>query len=251
MKLEFNYYGLFVGLGLAIVVTLVEKIAKTFNVRSSALFKPSLIFGCGAFFGARFWHILTTPLLYLEEPWRSLAVWQGGLSIWGAIWGGLTCLWVFYLLEGKKNTHSTWRYLDLLSFSLPAGQVIGRLGNWFNQELYGFPSNLPWSIAIDRAHRLPGFESIERYHPLFAYEALAMLAILLVFWLLPKHKQKPGQYFTIYLVYYTLIRFLIEFLRLDKLPLINSLISFNQLASIVFLLCFILFSRVIYQSQES
>ena len=117
---------------------------------------------------------------------------------------------------GRNSAWLTW--LDLTAPGLALAQAIGRWGNFFNQELYGAPTNLPWKIYIDPAHRLPGFENIAYYHPLFLYESLwnlANMAILL--WVSHRFpdRLKTGDIFLGYLVIYPVGRFLLDFLRLD------------------------------------
>jgi phosphatidylglycerol:prolipoprotein diacylglycerol transferase len=101
---------------------------------------------------------------------------------------------------------------------LALGQAIGRWGNFFNQELYGAPTDLPWKIYIDPLHRLSGFETIEYYHPLFLYESLWNLAnVFLLVWLSRRYEDrlKSGDVFLVYLIVYPVGRFLLDFLRLD------------------------------------
>ena len=116
--------------------------------------------------GARIWHVLTpdsTLLIdgknpYFLRPLEILNIRKGGLGIPGGVMAGVLALWIY--TRKKKLSFLTW--LDILAPGLALGQAIGRWGNYFNQEVYGMPSNLPWAIKIDQAHRLPGFENIER-----------------------------------------------------------------------------------------
>jgi phosphatidylglycerol:prolipoprotein diacylglycerol transferase len=117
--------------------------------------------------------------------------------------------------------------LDILAPGLALGQAIGRWGNYFNQEVYGMPSNLPWAIKIDQAHRLPGFENIERYHPTFLYEFIwNLLNMFFLLWVARKFKDrlKPGDVFFLYMIIYSFGRFMLEFIRIVNSPIagINS-----------------------------
>ena len=139
---------------------------------------------------------------------------KGGLGIPGAVIGGVLAMWIY--TRRKKLTLMTW--LDIVAPGLALAQAIGRWGNFFNQELYGAPTNLPWKIYIDPAHRLPGFQNVAYYHPLFFYESmwdLANMAVLL--WLSHRFagRLKAGDVFLGYLVIYPVGRFLLDFLRLD------------------------------------
>ena len=116
-----------------------------------------------------------------------------------------------------RHCRLTW--LDILAPGLALGQAIGRWGNFFNQELYGAPTNLPWAIYIDPQHRLPGFENQAYYHPTFLYESLWDLGnMALLLWLSRRFKDrlKTGDIFLVYLIVYAFGRFMLEFLRLDS-----------------------------------
>ncbi len=205
------------------------------------LFLPLMIWGT---VGARLWHILTPPLSsvqlglttwhYLTHPLDALAFWVGGFGIPGAMIGGSLALLIF----ARKHELQFWDLTDLLAPGLALAQAIGRLGNYFNQELYGLPSSLPWAIFIQPANRLSEYESIEFYHPLFAYEAGLNLAnMVLLLWLAHKfiNRLKPGSLFLVYLAVYSVIRFSLEFLRLDA-ALVGG-ININQLFFALLFFC--------------
>ncbi len=190
----------------------------------------------GGVIGARLWHIFTPPpssiaqgfttQYYLTHPLDAIAIWKGGLGIPGTVIGGLIALWI-YTRNNKAFGFLDWA--DIAAPSLALGQAIGRWGNFFNQELYGAPTNLPWKIYIDPAHRLPGFESVAYYHPLFAYESLLNLAnMLLLLWLMRRYMDslRKGDVFNVYLIVYPLIRFSLDFLRLDASQVMS--ININQ-----------------------
>jgi len=178
----------------------------------------------GGVIGARLWHIFTpapsavaqglTTAFYLSHPLDALAVWKGGLGIPGAVIGGLVML----LYYARKNQLNFVEWTDIAAPSVALGQAVGRFGNFFNQELYGAPTNLPWKLFIDPAHRLRGFESVEYYHPLFAYEAILNFAnMFFLMWISRRFadRLKTGDVFLVYLIIYPLIRFFLDFLRLD------------------------------------
>lgn len=190
----------------------------------------------GGVIGARLWHIFTPPpssieqgfttQYYLTHPLDALAIWKGGLGIPGTIIGGLIALWIYVR---RNKTFSFLEWTDIAAPSLALGQAIGRWGNFFNQELYGAPTNLPWRIFIDPAHRLPEFQSVAYYHPLFAYESLLNLAnMLLLLWIMRRYAGRllRGDVFNVYLIVYPLIRFSLDFLRLDASRIMS--ININQ-----------------------
>ena len=190
----------------------------------------------GGVIGARLWHIFTPPpssiaqgfttQYYLTHPLDAVAIWKGGLGIPGTVIGGLIALY-FYTRNNKTIRFLDWA--DIAAPCLALGQAIGRWGNFFNQELYGAPTNLPWKIYIDPAHRLPGFENVSFYHPLFGYESLLNIAnMLLLLWLGRRYggRLKRGDLFNVYLIAYPLIRFSLDFLRLDASRVMS--ININQ-----------------------
>ncbi len=233
--LLFRWGGLLIILGIAAGLLLAARESKHRNYDVgiiSDLFLPLIIWGT---IGARLWHILTPPLssvqlglttqYYLSHPIDMLALWIGGYGIPGALIGGIIALFFF----ARANEYSFWGLADLLAPSLALAQAIGRLGNYFNQELYGLPTNLPWKIFIEPAYRLVGFETVETYHPLFAYEAILNFAIMIfLLWLARRFADtlKTGDLFLAYLGAYSVVRLLLEFLRLD-VSLING-INVNQ-----------------------
>ena len=180
----------------------------------------------GGIIGARLWHIFTpSPSLiaegidtkfYLTHPLYLLNVRRGGLGIPGAVIGGALAL--FFFSRRKKLNFIEWA--DISAPALALGQAIGRWGNFFNQELYGAPTDLPWKLFIDPLHRLPGFADKAYYHPLFFYESLWNLANMgFLLWLTRRFhgadRLITGDVFLVYLVAYPVGRFLLDFLRLD------------------------------------
>jgi len=133
----------------------------------------------------------------------------------------------------RANKQNFWEWTDIVAPGLLIAQAIGRWGNFVNQEVYGPPTDLPWKIYIDPAHRLPGYENFEYYHPLFLYESLlTLIGGLLLLYVARKYKDKLyiGDVFNLYLIYYPLGRFGLEFIRLDPSVTGGSAININQTA---------------------
>jgi phosphatidylglycerol---prolipoprotein diacylglyceryl transferase len=194
--------------------------------------------------GARLWHVFTPPpsmvergittKYYFTHPLELINVRSGGLGIPGGIIGGAIALVIYSRI--KKISFLMWA--DIAIPGVAMAQAIGRLGNFFNQELYGQPTNLPWKLYIDPGHRVAGFENYEYFHPLFAYEALWNLAnALFLLWLGRKfpEKLKPGDLFFIYMITYPLGRFFLDFLRLDasRLGGVNANQTFMVIVALV------------------
>lgn len=225
--LTIHYYGVIIMLGALAGAYLVDRLAKLSGEDNEVVWDclPWLL--VGGIIGARIWHILTPPAsmvaqgitvsYYLTHPLDAIAIWRGGLGIPGAVFGGVIAL-LFY---SRKKKISFLKWADFIVPGLALAQAIGRWGNFVNQELYGAPSNLPWAIFIDPAHRLAGMENVTTYHPLFLYESIWNLinAGLLV-WIGRRYANvlKPGDIFLSYLVTYPAMRFLLEFIRLDPSP---------------------------------
>lgn len=227
--------GIFIALGVACGALLSAYQAKRYNRHPEIIYYVFLPLTIWGLIGARLWHIFTPPLSsvqlglttqhYLSHPIDALALWTGGFGMPGAILGGALALYLFC----RKYQQPFWSLADILAFGFPLAQALGRLTNYFNQELYGLPTNLPWAIYIEPEYRLSGYEHIEFYHPLFAYEMiLNLINLALLLWLSKKFSSKlqAGALFLFYLAFYSLARFLLEFLRLD-VSLING-INVNQ-----------------------
>lgn len=189
----------------------------------------------GGIIGARLWHILLpaqshidagiTAGYYLTHPLEAVAIWNGGLGIPGAVIAGALTL---YLYTRKKGLIYT-QWLDNIAPGLVLAQAIGRWGNYVNQEIYGAPTDLPWAIFIEQKYRLAEFINVDYYHPLFLYESIWNL-INMGFLLYAGRRfikyLKNGDIFLLYLIIYSIGRFVLEFLRLD-VAVVGQL-NFNQ-----------------------
>ncbi|HEX3706875.1 MAG TPA: prolipoprotein diacylglyceryl transferase [Mycobacteriales bacterium] len=167
--------------------------------------------------GARIYHLATNPELYWGGPGRSgtigaLKVWDGGLGIWGGVVFGALGAWI-----AARRYHLNFGMVaDALAPALPLAQAVGRWGNWFNQELYGRPTSLPWGLHIDISHRIAGHLDQAYYQPTFLYESIWDVAVaLVVIWLDRREHFTKGRAFALYVMLYTIGRGWIEALRID------------------------------------
>jgi phosphatidylglycerol:prolipoprotein diacylglycerol transferase len=180
-----------------------------------------IIFGL---IGARLYHVISSPQglvrgfdYYLQHPVEILMIRQGGLGIFGAIAGGVLAVYVY--ARWQKLDFLTW--IDIAAPGLALGQAIGRWGNFFNQELYGYPTSVPWGIPIDLRFRLPRFANLPettRFHPTFLYESLwSLLSFVILMYVARRFGDRllKGDLFLVYCVLYPLGRFLVEFQRPD------------------------------------
>ena len=168
--------------------------------------------------GARIYHVITSPAPYLDDPVRALFVWQGGLGIPGGIAGGFLAAYVLCRRRGVSRT----AFADAVAPGVVVAQAIGRLGNWFNQELFGRPTTLPWGLEIDpdNADAVVGAMA---YHPTFLYELLWNLGVAaLLIWADRRWRLGGGRVFALYVAAYATGRIWIEALRIDEA---NSLLG--------------------------
>jgi prolipoprotein diacylglyceryl transferase len=165
--------------------------------------------------GGRLYHVLTDPELYFgagRDPMRAFYVWEGGLGIWGAVALGALGAWI----GCRRRGIDFLEFGDALAPGLVLAQAIGRWGNYFNQELYGGPTTLPWALRIDPAHRPADSPDVALYHPTFLYESLWNVAVaVLLLWVDRRFTVPRGKLFALYVAAYTLGRGAIEGLRID------------------------------------
>lgn len=230
-----HFYGIIIMLGTVVGSYLARAEAKRRNHDPDIIWDMLIYLIIGGIIGARLWHIFSPPptslvqgvttAYYLTHPLAAIAIWNGGLGIPGAVIGGVVVMYWYT----RKHRLDFPEWLDIAAPGVALGQAIGRWGNFFNQELYGAPTNLPWAIYIDPQHRMSGFSDQAYYHPLFLYESLWNLAnMLLLLWLRRCYSDrlKRGDLFLIYVLNYAIGRFLLDFLRLDASRVLG--INFNQ-----------------------
>lgn len=190
--------------------------------------------------GARLYHVFTSPDAYFGaggDPWRILAVWEGGLGIPGAIALGAVGVW----LGCRQLKLPFGMVADAIVPGIPVAQAIGRLGNWFNQELYGKPLDAWWAVSIDLAHRVDGYEEYATFHPTFLYEAVWNLGVALVLLLADRRwKFGAGRAVALYVILYGIGRFWIEGLRIDPAEAFAGL-RLNQWTSVILIVLAVIY----------
>jgi len=213
-KLTFHLYGLLIGLGILAGAGISARMAGKVKLKADDIWDSLLWVVGGGVVGARIYHVIDLWEYYWYYPAEILAVWNGGLGIFGGIIGGALGLWWY-----TKNKQKFIKILDLAALGLPVGQAIGRWGNYFNQELYGKPTKLAWGMFIKVENRLLSVIEYEKFHPLFFYESLWSLVVLgILMWLVKKKKVKlgTGELFIYYLGLYGWGRFWLEWLRIES-----------------------------------
>jgi phosphatidylglycerol:prolipoprotein diacylglycerol transferase len=210
----------------------------------------TLVLVMAAIPGARLYHVLVQWAYYQKHWTEILAIWEGGLAIHGAVLAGALALWIF----ARRHDLSFKKLAAMLAAILPLGQAIGRWGNYFNQELYGWPTTLPWGIPIEPAYRSMELAGSTYFHPMFLYESLANLFLALLLWriIVPALRQKSdlglAKAVATYIGGYSLIRLATEFGRVDYTPTIIGL-RWPQWVSLFFIAFAIIWYY--YQSQKS
>jgi prolipoprotein diacylglyceryl transferase len=184
--------------------------------------------------GGRLYHVMTDHDLYFgagKHPIDALYIWRGGLGIWGAI--ALGALGVY--IGARRKGIRMLPVLDAMAPGVLVAQAIGRWGNWFNQELFGKPTDLPWGLEIDPANRPPGYLQYSTFQPTFLYEFVWNLgAFAFVIWADRKFRLGHGRVMALYVMAYTAGRGWIEMLRIDDVELKNVFgLRFNVWTSIV------------------
>jgi phosphatidylglycerol:prolipoprotein diacylglycerol transferase len=245
--LYIHFYGIIIMLGVIAAAFLAQHEAKRKGLDSDTVWDVLIWVIIGGIIGARIWHILTPPpsmlvinpttgqlvnpyflnfsTQFLNRIGEMISIWRGGLGIPGAVIGGGIALFLY--CRHRKLNFLVW--VDIAAPSLALAQGIGRWGNFFNQELYGKPSSLPWAIYIAPANRVEGYKDFSTFQPLFLYESIFnLLNMGFLLWVSRRFegKLKDGDLFLTYLIIYPLGRFLLEFIRLDA-PRLGT-IDINQ-----------------------
>jgi len=206
--LPLRMYGLSIGLGMIAATFIARPRSKERGMHPDTPIELLMWVVPAGIVGARLYHIVTDQVPIAD--W--VKIWEGGLAIPGAIAGGAIGALFFARQRGLDRA----RLLDAVVPGLPVAQAIGRLGNWWNQELYGRPTDLPWGLEIDPDHRLAGYADVETYHPTFLYEMIWNLGLFAVLLFIDRKRVlRPGKLIWLYAGGYAIGRLWIELLRID------------------------------------
>ncbi|MDJ0663390.1 MAG: prolipoprotein diacylglyceryl transferase [Acidimicrobiia bacterium] len=211
--LTIHFYGILIGLGVIIAAIVTTRRYEKFGGNPAILDSVILWTVAIGFLGARIAYISTHTDRYSGRWHAVLFIWEGGLALYGGLIAG--ALAAVYTL--RKHNGDFAAFTDAVAVGLPLAQAMGRFGNYFNQELFGTPTTLPWGLEIDEARRPPEYASFETFHPTFLYEALwnLLITVPLILYLERKGRLAKGASFPVYMIVYGVGRFLTELLRTD------------------------------------
>lgn len=238
------WYGLFMVIGIISALAISYKLANFYKIDQDSLLDIAFWLIINGLIGARIYDIFLELPYYIQHPLNMLKIWQGGLAIHGAIIAGLITIYFF----AKKRKISLWSLTSLVVPGLALGQAIGRWGNYFNQELFGLPTAKPWGIPIDLINRPLDYIDSDFFQPTFLYESLGSLLIFIIlitinYQLIKKNKLNEHYFIlltALYLILYSILRFCLEFIRIDATPTIFNL-RWPQIISLFIILISIIF----------
>jgi len=225
--LPLHAYGLMLAIGVVVATYVAERrwVSTGHDQKEfAAIVVPVVIAGV---IGARIYHLFTGYKWSEGGIVGTVEIWKGGLSIWGAVAGGAIAV----IVMSRRRHIDTLALMDAIAPGLVLAQAIGRWGNYFNQELFGRPTSLPWGLEIDVAHRPAGYTQHATFHPTFLYESLWCLIVFGI--IIAAERQtslKRGQVFAMYVALYTFGRTFFEWLRIDDATRIFG-VRFNLLLS--------------------
>lgn len=211
--LTLNYYGLCIGIGVVVAVLMAQKRWADRGGNPDDIGAVATWVVPAGLVGARAYHLLTD----WRPPEVWLKIWEGGLGIpGGLLLGILAGYWV-----AKRRNMDIGQTIDAVIPGIPIAQAIGRLGNWFNQEIFGRPTDVPWAVEIDERYRPAEFADSPTFHPAFLYEALWNVALAIFLVRIDRTgKLKKGMILPLYIGGYGIGRFFVEAVRIDPATLI-------------------------------
>lgn len=228
-----RYYGLFIALGIGLATWIAGRELERRGYDGTLALDSLFFIIPPGFLGARIYHVITNWSYYSDDPFPSIfAVWEGGLAIYGAVTGGFLGV----LLFGWYRGINPLTLADAAAPGVAIGQAVGRWGNYFNQELFGRPSELPWAIRIAPENRPIEFQNAETFHPTFLYESLwNLLVALVLLWVARRFASglKAGDLVLLYLSIYSLGRFFMELLRIDPAFIIGDVARGNLFVAVI------------------
>ncbi|MCX6740507.1 MAG: prolipoprotein diacylglyceryl transferase [Candidatus Parcubacteria bacterium] len=251
--LEIHWYGLLIALGALLGFLTLYYLAKRYGLKKDDIYNLAFYVIVFGLIGDRLYYVIYAWQNYSQNLWDIFKIWEGGLAIHGAMIAGIIVL----IIYGKRHKISFWLLLDLVVVSLALAMAIGRWGNYFNQELFGLPTNLPWGIPIQPEFRPANYITAAYFHPTFIYESLYNLGIFisLFCWHIlrlkkyknPEKVQGLGNITLAYFFLYSVGRFMTEFLRTDYSPYVLGIRWAQIMSGMIIIACLIIFGYKLIQ----
>jgi len=230
--LSIHYYGVLIGIGALLGIAVGRRRWAALGGDPDLVDRVGFVAVLAGLLGGRTGYVLTHLSSFADRPWAALFLWEGGL----AIFGGLTVGILVGLWQARRLGMPVPAAVDSIIPGVALAQAIGRWGNYFNQELYGTPTDLPWALEVDPSRRVEPYTEFATFHPTFLYESLLNLVLFgVLLWLGTRRRLRQGSLMLAYLAGYGFIRFSVELLRTDTTFRILGLSRNNWIALAVFL----------------
>ncbi len=232
-SIDIHWYGIIISISMLIGLFVVCKIRDKFfkEISTDTICDLSFYLIIFGLIFARLYYVILDYPYFLRHPYEIPAIWNGGIAIQGAIIGGIMGGYIY----ARNHNLNFLRLADLFVFGAITGQIIGRWGNFFNSEAFGLPTNLPWKLYIPFQYRPIEFRNYEFFHPTFLYESILNIFVLIILYFILKRKRAEntnGIIFFAYLTFYSIVRMIVETLRVDSILNIG-IIHVAHIASIV------------------
>ncbi|MDX1658909.1 MAG: prolipoprotein diacylglyceryl transferase [Nitriliruptorales bacterium] len=215
--LDVHYYGILIAIGIAIALTLVRRRYEHFGGDPDLVDRVLVWAVVAGFVGARLAYASTHLHRFEGRPEAILFIWEGGLAFFGGLtFGAITAIVLVARWTDGGRFGDFPRFADAAAPGIPLAQAIGRWGNYFNQELFGTPSDLPWAVEIDPGNRPEQYQDAATFHPTFLYESLYNFLVVALLLLIERRTElRRGSLIFVYLIFYGIGRFLLELIRTD------------------------------------
>src|SRR6478609_18176 len=169
-------YGMLLAIGVLVATFVGERRWRNRGYKRDGIYDIAFWVVIAGVIGARLYHVITDYQLFEDDPFKAVQIWRGGLGIWGAVIGGAIAV----IVVTRRKNMDTLAVMDCMAPGIVLAQAIGRWGNWFNQELFGRPTSLPWGLQIDVANRPAGYLDNATFHPTFLYESIWCVGVALL-----------------------------------------------------------------------
>jgi prolipoprotein diacylglyceryl transferase len=231
--LSIHYYGVLIGVGALLAIALGRRRYAALGGDPDLIDRVGVVAVLAGLLGARLAYVSTHFSDFIERPWAVLFLWEGGLAFFGGLALGVAVgLW--YARRLGMPLPAT---LDAIVPGIPLAQAIGRWGNYFNQELYGTPTTVPWALEVELERRLPQYREFATFHPTFLYESLLNLCLVgVLLWMGRRTRLRQGSIVWGYLAGYGFVRFWVELIRTDTTFRLLGLSRNNWVALLAFIL---------------